>query len=597
MVTNIRFFKHFQGIAILLSTAFRTEFWTSVGAIGIYMFCRIESPVVSLGLRIVVDALESGLLYNAIIGMMAIVSGIGLFLVLDQIAWRCALALEERVGFTLEREVAETVSSIPGIEHLENPEYFDRVEILREQGWMLGRMLYVLPMHWGDLMRVIFTFVLLATVHPILLLLFVFALPSLFTTSVAETITRKAEEQVTGGLRKSRHLFELCIRADAAKELRIFGLRQWIFKRHGNVWHGIHHQLAKARLSAAIISILGWFCFAIGFCLALIWVVMRVLSGEASLGDLVLTLTLGSQVSTEVRTIASFVMWVKRTYRLSSHLLWLKNFASQQKKEQNLLTLDQLTDGIEFKNVTFRYPGTNHAILKNISFKVPVNSNVAIVGENGAGKTTLVKLLCRMYEPSEGTILVDGTPLSKLDHTDWLTHITAAFQDFCRFEFLIRETVGVGDLTNMQQQKIVERALEQAEAQDVVAKFSQGLDTQLGSNWDGGQELSGGQWQKLAIARAMMRDRPLLRIFDEPTANLDPQTEHDVFERYSELTRQTSKGTITLLISHRFSTVTMADIIIVLKKGEIVEIGSHMQLLEKGGLYAHLFGMQKKAFE
>ena len=124
MMMNIWFFKHFQGIAILLSTAFRTEFWTSVGAIGIYMFCRIEAPMVSLGLRIVVDALESGLLYNAIIGMTAIVSGIGLFLVLDQIAWRCALALEERVGFTLEREVAETVSSIPGIEHLENPEYF-----------------------------------------------------------------------------------------------------------------------------------------------------------------------------------------------------------------------------------------------------------------------------------------------------------------------------------------------------------------------------------------------------------------------------------------------------------------------------------------
>jgi len=256
--------------------------------------------------------------------------------------------------------------------------------------------------------------------------------------------------------------------------------------------------------------------------------------------------------------------------------------------------------GIELRDVTFRYPGAagGRPVLDGVSLALPAGGVVALVGENGAGKTTLVKLLCRFYEPDGGAVLVDGDDLRRVPLEAWRARTSATFQDFARFELLARETVGVGDLPRIDDRDAVAAALRRAAADDVVPALPRGLETQLGKAWPGGAELSGGQWQKLALGRGMMRPRPLLVVFDEPTAALDPQTEHALFERLAAASREggRSAGTVTILVSHRFSTVRMADRIVVLDGGRIREQGAHAELMGRDGIYAELYRLQSRAY-
>jgi len=233
-----------------------------------------------------------------------------------------------------------------------------------------------------------------------------------------------------------------------------------------------------------------------------------------------------------------------------------------------------------------------------VSLKLPAGAVVAVVGENGAGKTTLVKLLAKMYEPTSGAIFVDETPLARVPAADWRARMAGAFQDFFRFEFRARQTVGLGDVPRVDHEPAVVGAVDRAGAADVVARLGSGLDTQLGPNWPGGVELSFGQWQKLSLARGFMRDQPLLLVLDEPTAALDAETEHALFERYADAARDAAAadGRITILVSHRFSTVRMADLIVVLDGARLVEFGTHEQLMSRNGQYAELYSIQAAAY-
>ena len=263
---------------------------------------------------------------------------------------------------------------------------------------------------------------------------------------------------------------------------------------------------------------------------------------------------------------------------------------------------ERLTDGIRFEHVTFSYPGTSRPALEDVTLEIPAGTVVAIVGENGAGKSTLVKLLTRMYQPTSGRILVDAVELSRMPAEQWRARVAGAFQDFFRFEFPVHQTVGLGDLPRIEDRGAVHAAVERAGADDVIEKLNAGLDTQLGPTWPGGVEVSFGQWQKLALARGFMRENPLLLVLDEPTAALDAETEHALFERYAAAARNgdrgptDSQGRITLLISHRFSTVRMADLIIVLQGARVAETGSHEELMARRGPYSELYGIQAAAY-
>jgi len=257
-----------------------------------------------------------------------------------------------------------------------------------------------------------------------------------------------------------------------------------------------------------------------------------------------------------------------------------------------------LHHGIRLEHVSFAYPGTSRIVLDDVSLTLPAGAVVAIVGENGAGKTTLVKLLAKMYEPSSGSILVDDTPLARVRAGEWRARLAGAFQDFFRFEFRLGHSVGLGDLPRLDDEPAVLAAVDRAGAGDVVARMTTGLDTQLGPTWPCGVELSFGQWQKLALARGFMRDEPLLLVLDEPTAALDAETEHALFERYAAVTRtgESASGRITILVSHRFSTVRMADLIVVLDGARLVELGTHDELMARNGQYAELYGIQASAY-
>jgi len=281
----------------------------------------------------------------------------------------------------------------------------------------------------------------------------------------------------------------------------------------------------------------------------------------------------------------------------SRRLAWLEDYAASVAAAGDLPVPAALHHGVRLEHVSFAYPGTGRVVLEDVSLELPAGAVVAVVGENGAGKTTLVKLLAKMYEPSSGAILVDDVPLARLNAGEWRTRMAGAFQDFFRFEFRAGHTVGLGDVPRMDEDPAVAAAIDRAGAGDVVARLASGLDTQLGPTWPSGVELSFGQWQKLALARGFMRDQPLLLILDEPTAALDAETEHALFERYAAAARSTdASGRITILVSHRFSTVRMADLIVVLDGARLVEVGTHEELMAKGGQYAELYGIQAAAY-
>jgi ATP-binding cassette subfamily B protein len=284
----------------------------------------------------------------------------------------------------------------------------------------------------------------------------------------------------------------------------------------------------------------------------------------------------------------------------SRRLAWLEDYAASFAASADLPVPDVLRKGIDLDRVSFAYPGTTHLVLDQVSLSLPAGAVVAIVGENGAGKTTLVKLLAKMYEPTAGAILVDGQPLARMPADAWRARLAGAFQDFFRFEFRAGHTVGLGDVPRLDEEPAVVAAVDRAGARDVVSHLPAGLATQLGPTWPGGVEVSFGQWQKLALARGFMRDRPLLLILDEPTAALDAETEHALFERYAAAARGIGDdhpaGRITVLVSHRFSTVRMADLIVVLDGARLVEFGTHDELTAKGGQYAELYGIQAAAY-
>jgi ATP-binding cassette, subfamily B, bacterial len=255
-----------------------------------------------------------------------------------------------------------------------------------------------------------------------------------------------------------------------------------------------------------------------------------------------------------------------------------------------------LRHGLRVEGVGFAYPDRDKPVLTDVSFEIPAGKVIALVGENGSGKSTLVKLLCGFYRPSSGRILIDDTELTEIAPADWRGRIGGAFQDFTNFEVAMHESVGLGDLPKLGDRDRAAAAMARAGGADLARLDAQGLEVMLGKKW-GGVDLSGGQWQKLALGRALMRDDPLLVVFDEPAAALDASAEHDLFERFAAEARSgQSDHRATLLISHRFSTVRMADAIAVLDAGRIAEFGSHETLMKAGGKYAELFEIQASAY-
>ncbi|HYR07800.1 MAG TPA: ABC transporter ATP-binding protein [Longimicrobium sp.] len=585
-----------RAAALLVRTAWRTDPWRSAGLL-LEPLAGLGIPLFAWCLGLVTD----GALRRDARLLAAGVAGIAATRVLWFAgSWTGAWIrnrLAEEVGFALDREIATLVSTLPGVEHHERPDYQDRLELLRQEQGILGTSLNTLVYTANTVVAGLGTLVGLALVSPWLLLLVPFALPALPLAALQQRWLRRAEDRSAAPGRLARRLQALATDRAAGMELRVFGLQGEVLARFRAAWRASRAQVLAARARGAALDCAAEVLFLAAFGGSVALMLWRARRGLATAGEVVTAVYLGQQVMAGVVEPVRRVAGLGEVLRAAGRLLWLQDYArAHRPRPASRPVPDRLREGIVFDRVSFRYPGTDRWILRDVSFRIPAGAVVALVGENGAGKTTLVKLLTRMYEPTRGRILVDGGDLAEMDVHAWRARLAAAFQDFVRFELAAQRTVGVGDLPAVDDRAAVARALERAGDGGVLDALPAGAGTQLGARWEGGVELSTGQWQKLALGRALMRTSPLVVFFDEPTASLDALAEHALFERYALEARQgAARGAVTVLVSHRFSTVRSADLILVIDGGGVAELGRHDELILREGLYAELYLLQARA--
>ena len=475
----------------------------------------------------------------------------------------------------------------------EDPSFSDKMERARVQGTdrvmmvqMAGRMVQELITTVSLAAGILFfspwlLLFLIACVVPAFLGETHFAFRG-YSLNFQQTTARRLMEylRVLGGSKES------------AKEVKLFGLGPLLVRRYKNVSDELHCQtvgLAKRKLVfASLLTLLG----TLGYYGAYAYVIYETVVGTLTLGQLTFLAGAIAGASTNLQALFSTFSGIADQALFLTDLL---DFLAVQPrivaKAQGLVAPRPIRRGIEFRNVSFAYPGNPKPVLQGIDFRITPYERIALVGENGQGKTTIAKLLTRLYDPTEGQILLDGVDLREYNLEDLWKEIGVIFQDFVRYDMTARENIGMGQVECEMNPFQIRAAAMKSSAGQVIQKLPNGYEQLLGCRFEGGVELSGGEWQKIALARAHLRDAQVL-ILDEPTASLDARSEREVFQRFTDLARDK----MTLLISHRFSTVRMADRILVLHAGEIAEEGSHDRLVKEGGRYAEMFELQAAGY-
>ncbi len=597
-----------KSLRLVISLGRRAGARRALTAVGAAVVSGVAAVLISLWLKLILDGLARG--EPELVTVAAAILGVTVTLQMaaSSLSHLLLSELHMACGKELVCNLMSAGATPPGIEHLERPDYADRIALLKSETNYLSGFLPVLGEAVGLVARVSATGILLAGVHPALLLLPALSIASFYAGGRAERAVNAANEASAEQDRLNDHLFILATTPGPAKELRIFGLEREILARQRATWRQVTTAVARAQLRAGLLRAGGWLPFAGGYLAAVAYALAKGGRGDATPGDALLVMILAGQVNGQVAHLLSLANRSAAGLRVLGRYRWLLDYASQAVaaavSAEPAPVPDRLRHGIDFSGVSFRYSGEGRPeVLSDIDIHLPAGSTVAIVGENGAGKTSLVKLLCRFYEPTRGTITVDGVDLRRFDVGDWRRRLSGGFQDFARIEFLLRESVGLGDVGDagltgggpsaIEDGPRLGRVLDQA-----AAALPVGLDGQLGAQWPGGVDLSEGQWQKVALARGLLRQDPLLLLLDEPTSGLDPAAEHTVFETFSAAAAGAARrsGAVVLLVSHRFSTVRMADLIIVLADGRVAEQGNHEELMSAGGLYADLFSIQARAY-
>ncbi|MGD8496447.1 MAG: ABC transporter ATP-binding protein, partial [Gemmatimonadales bacterium] len=489
------------------------------------------------------------------------------------------------------------------LRHFEDAQFYDRLERARRQTTGRIALLSQILGQAQDMVTIVSLGAGLVIMAPWLIFLLVLALvPAFLGEAHFNSLSYSLMYSWTPERRELDYLRYIGASDETAKEVKIFGLAEFVadrYRRLADALYEANRKLATRRAAwgtgLAAIGSLGYYA-AYG---VIIW---RTVAGQFSIGDL--TFLAGSfrqlrslieGMLTGFSTIAERALYLKDLFDFFDIEPEIRAPAAAGDAAQTPATPrpfpTPIREGFAFEDVSFRYPGTDPWVLRHVSFELRVGEKLALVGENGAGKTTITKLLARLYDPTEGRITLDGHDLREYDPEELRGHVGVIFQDFVRYHMTAADNLAVGRIDAREDRPRLESAAERSLAADVIESLPDAYEQMLGRRFEGGIELSGGEWQKVALARAYVRDAELL-ILDEPTASLDARAEFEVFERFSDLTA----GKTAVLISHRFSTVRMADRIVVLEDGTVRETGTHQELLAAGGLYAELFRLQARGY-
>ena len=588
-------------LGVVLAVAFRADARLAAIALALSVAGSIAGPLTALWLKTLVDAARSGHQSAALFAAAALSCSWVISIAAGHASSHVSYALEVRVIRHLVTQLMRVSGRVPTIEMHERPDVADRVELLQRETKPFAFAMTSIVWAVGILTRLTATVIVLVGVHPALAVLPLLGIPSLATGGWAQKQRHQAQEETVETKRLSDHLLELGTTPEPGKEIRVFGLAAEITGRHARLRRTIQQRERQAEVRGVLAETLGWLAFAAGYAAAIVLVTLLAVDRRATVGDVLLVIALSGQIQGQLGSAVALIGQFLDTLRAADHYLWLRDYADRAAAGQpaGRTAPDRITGGIRLESVSFRYPGTDLDVLHDIDLTIPAGAAVAIMGVNGAGKTTLAKLLAGLYQPTRGRITIDGTDLRDLDPAQWRRRLSACFQDFVHFQYTAQESVGLGDLPRIHDQPSIRDAVQRAGAADVTEALPDGLATLLGTEYGDGIELSAGQWQKIALGRAMMRFDPLLLILDEPTASLDAYTEHALFDRYAHASRpdRSPAGTTTILISHRFSTVQMADLVVVLDGGRITQTGTHQQLVQTHGPYRELYQLQSRAYK
>ena len=600
----VRVYRVILGLAFAAAKGKAVALFLTAGIFGMF------GAVTGLVTKLVVDALSGGDPGRAMgIGVLYLVL-YGVAALMDDVASLLQSDLGERTSQAVEQKLMEVSSSAAGLEHLERPEYADKVKLVKDRSFIPYFAFTNLNAMSSVLFGLTAAVVLLAFVHPVLILLPVVVAPGVVIQFENYRKHFKRHDRTAPDERLARHYLELATEPASAKEVRLFGLGPHLIERHRKLTDEYNGMLFGDQLRRAWAGVAAGGLYGAGLAGAIGFVGWLAIEGRATLGDVALVVQVARMAVGQVQGAARQAAWLAELSFVGERYLWLLEYRPTVVVKPAAVAApapERIEAGIAFEGVSFTYPGTEEEVLSDVSLVIPARTTVALVGENGAGKTSLVKLLCRFYDPTAGRITVDGVDLRDMDLDGWRERTGAAFQDFVHFQLVASEAVGVGDLPAIDDLDRVGASARQAGADRVIERLPGGLSTQLGRWFENGVDLSEGEWQRVALARGLMRPAPALLVLDEPTASLDPRAEHEVFATFASMARGNAgpsgsartgsdEGPITILVSHRFSTVRMADMIVVLHDGRIEEVGSHDELLAAGGRYAQLFRMQASRY-
>ncbi|KQV09771.1 ABC transporter ATP-binding protein [Devosia sp. Root105] len=601
--------KTFRHLGRLFAQMWRTSPWLMGLSIALRLVVAIQPPLVLLLTKLIIDEvvhqtslgvpgpeLSDWLASGRLSFLMALLAG-EFVLVFARDAFNRAINVVDNIlgeshSNAVSLELMEHAAKLD-LKHFEQSEYQDRLERARRQASSRST---VISQVFGQAQAMITAIALAAGLFvyaPLLIGLLALALiPAVWGEFRFNRLAYWISHNRSPERRQLEYLRQIGASADSAKEIKLFGLGEFLSGRFKGLSDQILIENRNLSIKRALQTGLLASISTLTYYAAYAYIVWRTLHGEFSIGTLVFLSGSFSQLNGYLQQILIGFT------QIAGQSLYLDDLFSFFEIKPTILDPKHpkpfplpVKQGLVFENVGFRYPGSENWAVRNLSFAVPAGETLALVGENGAGKTTIVKLMTRLYDPDEGRITLDGIDLKEFATADLRTHIGVIFQDFLRYSFTASDNIGVGRIEVAGDRDRIVSAAEQSLADPVIRKLPEGYDQMLGRTFLKGQDLSGGEWQKIAIARAYMRNAEII-ILDEPTAALDARAEAEVFTRFKNL----AEGTTAVLISHRFSTVRMADRIVVLADGKVEEQGTHAELMANGGRYAELFELQAQGY-